>query len=341
MTIDRSEPLIGFQTKERIINEPTLGLEWVTAKELTDLAGTPLERTFSELFYGTELELIVSPGAPTGSPDAYAWHYQLKSELIESLYTGRLLHADGGPEAQYNDFYGWTHNANVNLRTELWTDTLVTRVVWQLMSRPDENTLATDRIYTFGADGTIANSTTESEPESILIAAGRLWGLRYTQSEADFTVEMNNSSGEVQNTFTAQGNCATQQPTVPGEVLPSPNAPNSSEVGAVQPHALTHAGLEVFAPEITRPVVTESVYNPTTMLNEDVVVIRVVAEVHLFLYGAYWLQELEFVNSYHQGILLHPEGTDLATRLKPPGKVYLSDAYNKVQGTFTPNAEWR
>jgi len=339
--VDRSEPLLDLRIRERVIYDPTLQMDWVVAQEWVNYHDEILQREFSELEHGTDLELQVMPGAPTGHPDAFSHHYALKREFFEKVYSAQKLRADAGELAEFNDFYGWEYTANINHRTELWTDTLVTRVVWQLMSKPTSEGTASDRVYLFNSEGVITSQQTLGELTSLDVNAGRLWGLRATSSVSGFDFEIRSSGGSIQATHERTDDCARQSPSEAGAVLGNPTAPSTTEVSGSDPYALTHPIIRVVAPSITRPYLEEEVINEITMLPELVPVIRVVEEVHLFLYGKYWIQEFGFINAFDQGWLVHPPNTSYNTRLKPPGKSYLSDDYNQEQGVFNPNAEWR
>jgi hypothetical protein len=80
---------------------------------------------------------------------------------------------------------------------------------------------------------------------------------------------------------------------------------------------------------------------PITGVASEAPTVMPLAQVELWLYGKYFGKDLDYVNTYEEGWLVHPSGTSYTDRLKPPGQSGLSDDFNKVQTDFNPNTRWR
>lgn len=350
MTIDYSDPLITTRTRELSIYDPTLLTEWVSGTEVIDVATeTITERSFNELQHLPGLELTTLPGAPPSHPDPYAFHYQLRSKFAEHNYSSQVLFVNDetNPLYAFNDFYGWYYNVSLYNRTEYWTDDLAAMCVWQIRSRPDEETPATDKLFWFNAAGDVISSLNIAEAESLSIAVGRTWGLRAAASDPFFDFEMTSSTAESINNFVRHLSYDIPAELAAGmQVLPEPEAPSATGVNAIAPHSLTHPIINITSP-ITSPRAAYTGEIPQEPANPEdpplpplvVPIIKVLAQVNIYIYGAYWVQDYGFINSYDQGALIHPDPTELSIRLKPPGKAYFNDSFTDT--TFNENAEWR
>lgn len=309
---NKNNPLLKLELRQRREHQNRLGFDWEMFTEMLEQDGSVNHRKFSELEYPKAKLLKVVPGGPEHHPEqgSYDYHYQVVADLNDHTYTGHKLVANQGEYAEFNNFKGWNYRVNVFNRREYWTDDRVRTIVWYLYSKPSINGTATDVIKTFNAEGREIESTSVSETYSISLNAGRTWGVRW-QASTTGTLQIKTSGGTVINSVPRAGTVTVVNP------------PDTDEVGGNAggyPGLLIEPNVTVTIPVFARPYFT-LVSGEGGAPEPD---IRVVQEVRVHFYGQYWLQDIDFENSYEQGWLLHPEGASLATRLKPPGKPNLS-----------------
>lgn len=351
-SFDRSTPTLTGVLKQRVIPLSGFnGIEWSVASEFS-VGGQPTERRFAEVEFAEGLVLSLASGGPKDHPDRddYSHHYVLTSEVYEHAYTGSAevntpIETDGeidtaaeGNFTQFNEFKGWRYDVLLFNKRELWTDDHVRTIVWRLNSKPGVGIAAIDSVRTFDSEGTMTSETLLTEPTEIVVNAGRRWGARTQSSQTGFTFNVKAGEAEVVLRTFNSGGAYTLPVQTPGTPLPT-TAPSKNSVSGQTPELLTHPYIEVVAPVgFARPYY-EYLDPVTSLLVPDV---QTLAEVRIFLYGEYWVQDIELVNIYEQGWVMHEDGASLSTRLKPPGKSGLSDAFNVIQQSHgTPNAQWR
>lgn len=339
--VDFSNPLITTIVKERKVYEPTLQTDWLAGSETVNISdGEIQERSFIEIEHLPELNLQVLAGGPVGYPDPINFHYILTRRFYEHGYNSQAVFANDGPTAEYNDFIGWIYNVSLYQRKEYWPDTHHATFVWQLRSRHIENEPAIDKLVLFNAAGTVVSSLDIPEGLVQTFNLGRAWGVRVAASE-DPILEMRSSGGATINNFNKHAFYGIPSPLADGMLsLPAPVAPALAGIETISPHLMTHPFVRVTTSITERPYFTTTVVDPETLIGSEVPIVKVLSQINVFTFGSYWLQDIDLVNSYDQGVLVHPPATPNEIRLKPPGKSYLSDDF-PMPHTFINNAEWR
>jgi hypothetical protein len=350
MDFDRSNPLINYKLKERVEDfSQQIDMDWTTCTEI-NVGGTPIERQFSRLEFGDDIELSLGTGTPPGSLTNYDYYYKLTSEVAAHNYEGQLdwidksgMTADdlAGATGEVADllakenYRGWKYTVQLFHKIETWTDDIVGVKVWQLMSRPGSGSALLDRIITYDSKKKFVSVVDVPSADIQSFNVGTVWGIRTAATDNGFTFQMSKESGEVTKTFNR---------TAPCEIIPLPARGNPVSPYTIlggEPVLATDPVITMVAPAIDRPYLYNTIIDPITGVASEAPTVMPLAQVELWLYGKYFGKDLDYVKTYEEGWLVHPSDTSYTGRLKPPGQSGLSDDFNKVQTDFNPNTRWR